>query len=141
MQRAPFLDRYAAGQALGAELARRGFADSVVLGLARGGVEVAAPVAAALSAPLDVLVVRKVGHPLQPEFGLGALAEDGPVLWDEATLGRSGYTVDDLATDVERERAECRRRVVAYRSGRDRVPLAGFRLGAPSGSSRLPRSR
>jgi predicted phosphoribosyltransferase len=125
VQRAPLLDRYAAGQTLGAELARRGFADPVVLGLARGGVEVAAPVAAALSAPLDVLVVRKVGHPLQPEFGLGALAEDGPVFWDEGTLASSGYTADDLAADVERERTECRRRVAAYRSGRDRVPVAG----------------
>ena len=53
-----------------------------MLGLARGGVEVAAPVAAALGVPLDVLVVRKVGHPGRPELGLGAVGEDGAVVWD-----------------------------------------------------------
>jgi predicted phosphoribosyltransferase len=97
----------------------------VVVGLARGGVEVAAPVAAQLGAPLDVLVVRKVGHPRQPELGLGALAEGGPVVWDLAGLADAGFAPADLAEEVAAERAECGRRITAYRSGRRGVPVAG----------------
>lgn len=120
-----FADRADAGHRLGAAVAALGLADPVVVGLARGGVEVAAPVAGVLGAPLDVLVVRKVGHPWQPELALGALAEDGPVVWDRRGLARAGLTPADLDAAVETERAECRRRVSAYRSGRSPVGLAG----------------
>ena len=118
-------DRADAGERLGRRLAEQQLPAPVVVGLARGGIEVAAPVAAQLGAPLDVLVVRKVGHPGQPELGLGALAEDGPVLWDEAGLAMAGLAPADLAETVAAERAECRRRVSAYRSGRRGVPVAG----------------
>jgi predicted phosphoribosyltransferase len=121
----PFRDRADAGEQLAVRLAGLALPDPVVLGLARGGVEVAAPVAIALGAPLDVLVVRKVGHPRQPELGLGALAEDGPVLWDDHGLGQVGLTPADLAEEVAAQQAECRRRVSAYRAGRPRVPVAG----------------
>lgn len=121
----PFHDRTEAGERLGAELAGSVTADSVVLGLARGGVEVAAPVAAALGARFDVLVVRKIGHPRQPELGLGAFAEDGPVLWDDAGLALVGLTPAELEGQVNAEREECRRRVSAYRSGRPGPDLAG----------------
>ena len=94
-------------------------------GWARGGVEVAAPVAAKLGAPLDILVVRKVGHPHQPELGLGALAEDGPVLWDDSGLAIAGLVPADLAQQVAAKQAECGRPVTAYRSGLRRVPVTG----------------
>jgi len=118
-------DRTAAGRALGAAVAALDLPDPVVLGLARGGVEVAAPVAALLRAPLDVLVVRKVGHPAQRELGLGAVAEDGPVVWDAHGLAEARLTPADLADAVAAERAECRRRVSAYRGGRAPARLAG----------------
>jgi len=72
-----FGNRTQAGAALGDELASRDLTDPVVLGLARGGVVVAAAAARRLGADLDVLVVRKLGHPRAREVGLGALAEDG----------------------------------------------------------------
>ncbi len=118
-------DRDDAGRALAAALADVALDHPVVLGLARGGLVVAAPVARALGAPLDVVVVRKVGHPLQPELGLGAVAEDGPVVWDEPGLAQAGLTPGDLTDQVAAERAECRRRLTAYRSGRPAVPVTG----------------
>ena len=74
-----YADRRAGGRALATLLAGEKGPGTVVVGLARGGVPVAAEVAAALGAPLDVVVVRKVGHPLQPELALGAVTADGPV--------------------------------------------------------------
>lgn len=122
----PFADRAAAGRELAAELAKHETDGSpVVLGLARGGMEVAAEVARALDAELDVLVVRKVGHPLQPELGLGALAEDGEPVFDETGLARTGLDEDDLAEVVAAERAEARRRVEVYRRGRPPVDVTG----------------
>lgn len=120
-----FADRADAGRLLAERLDQLGLVDPVVLGVARGGVEVAAPVARRLGAALDVLVVRKVAPPGRPELGVGALAETGPVRWDPAGLARLGLAADDLAAVVDDERAECRRRVAAYRGGRDRVPVDG----------------
>jgi predicted phosphoribosyltransferase len=97
----------------------------VVLALPRGGVPVAAPVAAALRAPLDVLVVRKLAEPGRPELGLGALAEDGEPLWNVALLRELGLWPDDLADVVADERAELRRRVASYRGDRPPEPVAG----------------
>src|SRR3954451_19861547 len=88
--------------------------DAVVAGLARGGVPVAAEVARALHAPLDVLVVRKVGHPVQPEYALGAVSEDGVVL--PAGLASGGG-------EPQLERA--REQAVALRAGRPRIPIEG----------------
>ena len=118
-------DRAAAGARLGDRLAAAGLTEPLVLGLARGGVEVAAPVAAALSAPLDVLVVRKVGRPGQPELGLGAVTEAGLVVWDDLGLAAAGLLPADLADVVEAERAECGRRVSAYREGRPATAVHG----------------
>jgi putative phosphoribosyl transferase len=91
----------------------------VVLAIPRGGVAVAAEVASALSAPLDVLMVRKLGHPEAPELGLGAIAEDGAggaaePFFDQELLARVGLTAGDLTAVVERERAELARRVAVY---------------------------
>jgi predicted phosphoribosyltransferase len=97
----------------------------VVLALPRGGVPVAVEVARALRAPLGVVLVRKIGHPQAPEYGLGAIAEDGyggvegPFFDDEA-LARSRLRREDLADVVARERAELARRAEAYgRAGPD----------------------
>lgn len=125
-----FADRREAGARLGAylrELARWELPgpDPVVLGLARGGVLVAAMVAEALGAPLDVAVARKIGAPGQPEFGVGAVTAEGPPYYDERTLAVLGLTPEDLRADCERERAEARRRLERYRDGRDPLPVAG----------------
>jgi putative phosphoribosyl transferase len=90
-----------------------------VFALPRGGVPVAAGVAAALGVPLDVLMVRKIGHPDAPELGLGAIAEDGAggagePFFDPEMLARSGLTEADLADVVARERTELARRAAVY---------------------------
>jgi predicted phosphoribosyltransferase len=107
-----FADRAAAGRAVVEVLPELG-ADPLVLGLARGGVPVAAEVAAALGAALDVLVVRKVGHPAQPEFALGAVSEDGVVL------------PEGLAPDlVEPQVTRARDQALALRGDRPRIAIA-----------------
>jgi predicted phosphoribosyltransferase len=114
-----FPDRTAAGRELGAALALRQFtAPPLVLGLPRGGVPVAFEVAAALHAPLDVMVVRKVGMPGQPELAIGAIASGNIVVRDPDTLrympdGGAGF--DALAA---RERGELERRERAFRGAR-----------------------
>jgi len=94
-------------------------APPVVFAIPRGGVAVAAGVARALGVPLDVLMVRKIGHPLAPELGLGAIAEDGAggaaePYFDAGMLGQVGLAPGDLAEVVARERAELARRVAVY---------------------------
>lgn len=123
----PFRDRVEAGRLLGERLAAlRGRADRiVVLGLPRGGVPVAAEVARALDAPLDVIVVRKLGLPSQPELGMGAIGEDGVRIVNDDVL-QSARVGDAALAEVERrERAELERRTERFRSGRARVPLEG----------------
>ncbi|HEY6962781.1 MAG TPA: phosphoribosyltransferase family protein [Gaiellaceae bacterium] len=101
----PFADRREAGRALGAELAGR-VENPIVLGLPRGGVPVAWEVARALGAPLDVFVVRKLGHPRQPELAMGAVASGGiRVLNDGVPKERlEEVTARELAALEERER-------------------------------------
>ncbi|SOD81053.1 phosphoribosyltransferase [Streptomyces sp. Ag109_G2-15] len=99
--------------------------DPVVLALPRGGIAVAAPVARALDAPLDVLVVRKIGAPHHAEFAVGALAADDPPLFDSDTLDRLGLTEERLRPTVERERAELARREHRYRGDRPPPELKG----------------
>ena len=85
-----FASRTDAGQRLGHYLNEQNIRADVVLGLPRGGVIVAAEVAHILLCPLDVLVVRKIGHPAHREFAVGALAEDGTLVLDEEVIGRAG---------------------------------------------------
>ncbi|WP_062464479.1 phosphoribosyltransferase [Demequina soli] len=98
---------------------------AVVLGLPRGGVPVGAAIARGLGLPLDVVVVRKLGAPGNPEYGFGAVGEGGIRVLDEAAMGMLGVTDGDVAAIEARERAELERRVAAYREVRPRVPLAG----------------
>jgi putative phosphoribosyl transferase len=120
-----FADRAQAGHVLGAHLAGLALADPVVLGLPRGGVVVAAHAAAELDRAAEVFVARKIGHPRQPEYGLGALAEGGEPVYDRAAMSRLGLQPGDLTTVVEAERAELARRVQLYRGSRPFPALAG----------------
>jgi len=115
-----FSSRQDAGRQLGEDLARRDLGAEVVLGLPRGGVIVAAEVARCLEVPLDVLVVRKVGHPRFREFAIGALAEAGVVILDEAVLQRAHVDREELA-EVVSEEAE-RLRVYEQKFARPRRP-------------------
>lgn len=121
-----FLDRAAAGRLLADRLAGHLWPDPpVVLGLARGGLPVAARVAEVLDAPLDVMVVRKVGHPRQPEFAIGALGESGVVILDHDLIERIGIAEPAVDRVVTKARTELDARVARYRRPAGRVPVAG----------------
>jgi putative phosphoribosyl transferase len=133
-----FADREDAGRALGARLAadrdarkdaeKDGPRDTVVLGLPRGGVIVAVEVAAALDAPLDVLVVRKLGLPWQPELAMGAIAAVGDVVETVRvpTVLDAAQVREESFDEVRRnELLELRRREAAYRDGRPALPVTG----------------
>jgi len=107
-----FADRVDAGRQLAARLGYLHGQDVVVLGLPRGGVPVAFEVAEALDAPLDVIVVRKLGVPFQPELAMGAIGEGGVRVLDAEVLARAQVTEEELRTAERRERglleAPCR---------------------------------
>ncbi|RAS36363.1 putative phosphoribosyltransferase [Streptomyces avidinii] len=120
-----FTDRTDAGRRLAVALRHLGRRDPVVLGLPRGGVPVAYEVAQALGAPLDVIVVRKLGVPYHPELGFGAIGEGGVRVISEEIVRRTGVGEKDLVTVERAEAAELVRRAHAYREGRPRLPLEG----------------
>ena len=120
-----FVDRVDAGRRLARELQHLRGQDLVVVGLPRGGVPVACEVARALHAPLDVIVVRKLGVPFQPELGMGALGEDGVRVINEEVVRLAGVTEAELAVVEQHERAELERRAHRFRGDRPRVALAG----------------
>ena len=96
--------------------------DIVVLGLPRGGVPVAFEIARALSAPLDVIVVRKLGAPCQPELAMGAIGEGGVRIVDEGVVRSVGATEEEIAAIEARERTELARRAQQFRG--DAAPIA-----------------
>jgi putative phosphoribosyl transferase len=120
-----FRDRTDAGRQLAAQLQHLQDSGVVILGLPRGGVPVAAEVARALNAPLDVIVVRKLGVPFQPEFAMGALGEDGTEVVNPETQMLAGVTPGELDALEERTRKEIARRALRYRGGRERQRLEG----------------
>jgi predicted phosphoribosyltransferase/dienelactone hydrolase len=120
-----FRDRRHAGVLLGERVRALDPARPVVLGLPRGGVVVAAEVARALGAPLDLLVVRKLGAPGNRELGIGAIAEGGIVMHHEALIARLGVGRGELEEVTRRESAELERRTRSYRRGRPPRALAG----------------
>ena len=120
-----FADRAEAGRRLAERLQGYRGRDVVVLGLPRGGVPVAAEVATALGAPLDVLVVRKLGVPRQPELAFGAIGEGGVRVFNDIVVRRAGLTPAAIAEVEQAERAELQRRVRRYRGDRDGQPVAG----------------
>ncbi|MYU02417.1 phosphoribosyltransferase [Streptomyces sp. SID8366] len=120
-----FADRLEAGRGLGTRLLRLRGPDVVVLGLPRGGVPVAAEVAEALDAPLDVCLVRKLGVPYQPELAMGAIGEDGVRVLNDDVLRGTGVPDDELARVEERERRVLAERAARYRGECPAIPLAG----------------
>lgn len=119
-----FRDRRDAGERLGEALRDRVDPPAIVLGIARGGVVVAAPVAEALGAPLDVVVPRKLGAPHNPELGIGAIAP-GVVVLDEDLVRRLGVDEAYVRAETARQQREIERRLAAYRGDRPPPELAG----------------
>ncbi len=117
-----FYDRTDAGKRLVAPLAKYKGQDIVVLALPRGGVPVAAPIAAALSAPLDLILVRKIGVPDQPELAMGAVVdgEHPLVVRNEDVIALAGVDEAEFETACERELKEIERRRRFYLGGRVR---------------------
>ncbi len=123
--RLPFRDRDEAGGALGEELAQRGVGENaIVLGLARGGVIVAAAVAKRLQAKLDVLVIRKLGVPEKPELAMGAIAHGTQVL-DRQIVDDFGVSREQIEREIANETRELQRRELAYRGGKGEPELQG----------------
>src|SRR5450830_911303 len=112
----PFIDRTEAGRKLAKALAPYKDQQPVVLAFPRGGVPVAAEVAAALDAPLDLILVRKIGVPTQPELAMGAVVDGTApiVIRNEEVIGLSGTTADEFDMTCARELAEIERRRQLY---------------------------
>lgn len=121
----PFADRRDAGRRLAARLIALANESPVVVALPRGGVPVAAEVAEALGAPLEILTVRKLGTPHNPEYGIGALAEDGTCVIDPEAIAVLRIQNGELEAIIASEEAELMRRVEAYRGKRPPLELEG----------------
>jgi putative phosphoribosyl transferase len=115
-----FVDRRSAGAQLAARLS--GEQNAVVLGIARGGVIVAEPIAARLAVALDVIVIRKVGHPLQPELALGAVSADGDVILTDYA---ASFSDADLRTWVDATIQRAKELEARLRAGVTAVPVIG----------------
>lgn len=125
--RRKFSDRDDAGRKLAAELVKRNLDAPVVFALPRGGVPIAAKVAEALGAPLDLILVRKIGAPHNPEVALAAIVEGDPPerVVNENVMQRSGADQAYLERETERETAEMQRRRELYLGGRSRADAEG----------------
>ena len=120
-----FRDRVDAGRQLAAQLRSYRDAAPVVLGLPRGGLPVAYEVAQELGAPLDVCIVRKIGAPIQPELGIGAVSENGALHVDRDLMARVGVSDEDLAILVAEKQAEVEERVRTFRRGAPPLDVHG----------------
>lgn len=120
-----FEDRVDAGKKLATRLNHLKNESLVVLGLPRGGVPVAYQVARELDAPLDVIVVRKLGVPFQPELAMGSIGEGGVLIRNSEILGRTGVSEREFSAVEEKERNELDRRVHRFRANRPRIDLEG----------------
>ena len=120
-----YTDRAFAGRALGARLAHLRVEDPLVLGLPRGGVPVAAVVRDIIGGDLDILLVRKLGVPSQPELAMGAIGEDGVRVFNPDVLEHTGITPEQCAEIEALERAELLRRTGVLRGSAEPIPLGG----------------
>jgi putative phosphoribosyl transferase len=121
-----FKDRKDAGLQLAEKLADfAGQQDVLVLALPRGGVATGVEIANRLRVPLDVLIVRKIGHPWQPELAVGAISENGCIVYNEDVVASVGVTKDYLRGEAARQREEIARRQRLYRGGQKLVNLRG----------------
>lgn len=121
----PFADRRDAGRKLARQLRSWGESKPVVIGIARGGLVVAYEVARQLDAPLDLTVVRKIGAPGNPEFAIGALAEDGSQLVDEQAVSHLGVTPGELTAATAQAQRELAGRLRRYRTLRPAISVQG----------------
>jgi len=143
----PFPDRAEAGRLLAAELVRHRLPAKVaVLALPRGGVPVGWEVAKALHAPLDVVVVRKLGVPWQPELAMGAIAGSSAQVLNEELIAELRVSRQEISAAVRKERAEVERREKLYRAGRPAPNLSGRTVllvddGLATGSTMLVAAR
>ncbi len=120
-----FRNRVEAGQALGKQMARGTWTDPLVLALPRGGVPVAEHVALAIGAQLDVIVSRKIGSPLNPEMGIGAVGPDGNVVLDQLLIRRMRVDTEYIESASRLELEEIHRRESAYRGARPYPRVTG----------------
>ncbi len=147
MTQLPFADRAEAGRALAAELATHKLdADVVVLALPRGGLPVGREVAKAFGAPLDVVIVRKVGVPWQPELAMGAIASGSFQTLDEDLVRALGIPREEIDAVIAKESAEVARREQLYRKGRQALDVRGQTVvlvddGLATGSTMLVAAR
>jgi putative phosphoribosyl transferase len=126
MTQLPFSDRVEAGRLLAAELAKHKLpANVIVLALPRGGVPVGLEVAKTLHAPLDVVVVRKLGVPWQPELAMGAIAGSSEQVLNKELIADLRVSRQEINAAVAKERAEVERREKLYRAGRPAPDLRG----------------
>ncbi|KAA0205710.1 phosphoribosyl transferase [Candidatus Uhrbacteria bacterium] len=119
-----FVDRRDAGRKLAERLASfKGRKDVMLFALPRGGAVVGAEISQALGIPVDLIVTRKIGAPENEEYALGAMAETGEIVWNEAE--RKSHDAQRVSRIVEKEKAEAKRRAETYRSGRPLPDLRG----------------
>ena len=125
-----FADRTEAGKELAKQLVARKLDDPVVLALPRGGVPVAVEIARALKAPLDLVLVRKIGVPFQRELAAAAVVDGGEpeVVVNDEVMTMAGVTQDYIGEQAKIELAEIERRRLVYLEGRPRIPLEGRNL-------------
>lgn len=125
-----FADRAEAGRELAKRLKALALDDPIVLSMPRGGVPVAAEIAVALNAPLDLVLVRKIGVPYQRELAIAAVVDGGEpeVVVNDDVAALAGISEDYIAAQTRIELAEIERRRAAYLAGRPRLPLDGRNL-------------
>ena len=114
-----FKDRVDAGKKLAQELTHyRNKPNTLVIGLPRGGVPVAFEVAQALNLPMDIVVPRKIGAPMQPELALGAVTQEGALVLNKKLMRMHDISLEELQPIIEEEKEEAQRRLSLYRPGR-----------------------
>ena len=143
----PFADRAEAGRLLAAELTTLKFPENpIVLALPRGGLPVGLEVAKTLRAPLDVVIVRKLGVPWQPELAMGAIASGSVQTLDHDLIRALGVSREEIDAIIAKERSEVERREKLYRKGRPALDLRGRTVllvddGLATGSTMLVAAR
>lgn len=113
-----FHDRRHAGQLLAQKLQKYRKENSIILALPRGGVQIAAEIASVLHAPLDVLIVRKVGAPFQSELAVGAICEEDEPIWNDPILYHLGLEPDDLERTINVERQKVKNQIKLFRGSK-----------------------
>lgn len=122
-----FTDRAEAGRLLGEAISKKNYEDPVVLALPRGGVPIAIEVARILAAPVDLILVRKIGVPFQPELAAGAIVDGGQpeTVYNDDVIAMTGLTRERIDELGQRQLEEIERRRVLYLKDRKPVPVTG----------------